>query len=255
MSSKSKFGQSGRFALPIYGRAVLRRRPDILLPPLFLLLILFLFAPLCPAARAADTNLVITGWLSSQTNLHLWKAGFIQTRSLRTLSRPLTTTGQLWFAVPNQFRWEIGSPPQTIALRRADEMYVIYPRLKRAERYPLDKATLGEWRDALSLLEAGFPKSRADLDERFRVLSLAETNQTYVLALQPKAAAARRIMPEIRIGLAAGTFTLASTELLFTDGSTMRNDFTNSIVNPPGETGVFDWQPPADYKITSPFAK
>ncbi len=205
--------------------------------------------------RAADTNQVINGWLSGQANLRMWKSDFIQTRHLRTLNQPLTTTGRLWFAVPNQFRWEIGTPAQTIALRRADEMFVIYPRLKRAERYPLDQASLGEWREALSLLEAGFPKDRADLDQRFKVLSLSETNGNYELGLQPIAAAARRIMPEIRIGLATGNFALTSTELVFMDGSRMRNDFTNSVVNPAGETGVFDWKPPADFKLTEPLSK
>src|SRR6185436_14406503 len=112
----------------------------------------------------ADTNAVVNGWLSSQTNLQTWTADFLQTRTFRTLTQPLVATGHIWFATPNRFRWELGSPARTIAVRNADEMFVIYPRLKRAEKYPLGGSAPGEWRDMLSLLDAGFPRNRADLD-------------------------------------------------------------------------------------------
>src|SRR6185436_8613889 len=85
------------------------------------------------ASRAADTNAVLDAWLATQTNLHTWTADLTQTRTLKTLTQPLTATGHLWFGTPNRFRWELGSPARTIAVRNADEMFVIYPRLKRAE--------------------------------------------------------------------------------------------------------------------------
>src|SRR5437870_3147210 len=128
----------------------------------------FLFPIFICCSRAADTNAVLYAWFAAQTNLHTWTADFTQTRTLRTLTQPLVATGHVWFATPNRFRWELGSPAQTIALRHADEMFVIYPMLKRAERYPLTGHESGQWRDMLSLLEAGFPHSRADLDSRFR---------------------------------------------------------------------------------------
>src|SRR5260221_12878790 len=89
-------------------------------------------------AGAADTNAVLNGWLAAQTNLQTWSADFTQIRSLKTLTQPLVATGHLWLAMPNRFRWELQSPSQTIALRAAEEMWVIYPKLKRAERYPIN---------------------------------------------------------------------------------------------------------------------
>jgi outer membrane lipoprotein-sorting protein len=209
----------------------------------------------CFAAPAADTNAVLNGWLSSQTNLQTWTADFIQTRTFRTLTQPLVATGHIWFATPNRFRWELGSPPQTIALRQADEMFVIYPLLKRAERYPLTGHASGQWRDMLSLLEAGFPRSRADLDSRFRIVSLTETNGAWQLALQPVSTFARRLMKEIRVGLATNNFTLTSTELVFIDGALMRNDFTNAVVNAPFDKTLFDWKPGPDFKVTKPLGR
>jgi outer membrane lipoprotein-sorting protein len=205
--------------------------------------------------RADETNSVLDAWFAAQKNLHTWSADFTQTRALKTLTQPLIAKGHIDFAMPNDFRWELGRPAQTIALRHGDEMLVIYPRLKRAERYPLGVSTPTEWRDMMSLLQAGFPRDRKEFDAQFQILSLAETNCTWQMSLQPKSMFAKRMMPELRIGLATNDFSLASTELVFVDGSRMRNEFTNAVLNPSLDEKLFEWSPPADFKVTNPFAK
>ena len=209
----------------------------------------------CFRCQAAETNAVLRAWLAAQTNLHTWTADFTQTRTLKTLTQPLVASGRVWFATPNRFRWELGSPTKTIALRNADEMFVIYPRLKRAEKYPLGGSAPGEWRDMLSLLDAGFPRNRADFDSRFHILSVTETNGSWQLVLQPKSTFARKMMNEIRVGLAARTFELRSTELVFVDSSRMRNDFANSVLNPALDENLFDWKPEPDFRVTEPLKK
>jgi len=174
---------------------------------------------------------------------------------LKSLTRPLTASGHLCFAEPNRFRWELGSPPQTIAIRKADEMRVIYPKLKRAEVYPLDGRQAGPWRDALVLLQAGFPRNQAELESQFRVLSETVTNQTCEVALQPKSAAARRMMPQIKIAFRTNDFSLSTTELQFADGSTMRNDFTNASLNVTLDDALFAPELESDFKIVEPLKK
>jgi len=201
-------------------------------------------APLKPARLAF--------WLAAQTNLQTWSADFVQTRTLKALAQPLTATGRVWFAAPQRFRWELGSPAQTIAVRKAEELLILYPKLKRAERYPLDETARGPWRDALALLEAGFPRSQTELEARFKILSLQESDAVAQLVLQPKSATARRLMPQIQIEFSPADGSLRATQLTFADGSTMRNDFTNAVVNPALEEGLFNPALPAEMKIVEP---
>jgi outer membrane lipoprotein-sorting protein len=210
----------------------------------------------CLPAYAADTNSVVSSWLSAQTNIQTWSADFVQTRALRSLTQPLTATGHVWFAQPNKFRWELGgNPPQTIAVRDGDEMLVIYPKLKRAERYPLTGKAAGQWRDALALLEAGFPRSQAELEAQYRLLRQNVTNEVCELALQPRSSSARKMMPQIKIAFSTKDFSLQATELQFADGSTMRNDFRNAVLNPKIDESLFTPKVDNDFKITEPLKK
>lgn len=221
-----------------------------------LLALLSLVLVLIPLkVKAADTNAVLNGWFAAQTNLKTWSASFTQTRTLKTLTQPLVATGQIWFAVPNQFRWELGNPARTIALRQGDEMHIVYPRLKRAERYQMGASAPKEWRDAMSLLDAGFPRGRAAFEAQFKVQSIMETNGVWDLSLQPNSSFARQMMPELRVSIATNDYSLTATELVFTDSSRMRNDFTNAILNGSLDEKIFHWTPPSDFKVTEPFAK
>lgn len=202
-------------------------------------------------SEAATSDEIISGWLARQTNIQTWSADFTQTRALKGLSQPLVSTGQVWFAAPQNFRWEL-QKDHTIALRSNDTMLVLYPRLKRAEKYDFENAGRNEWKDALALLQSGFPRSRADLDRQFNVLSTSQTNNEslVLLELQPKSPGARKMMPQINIRLNPD-LTLAGTELLFVDGSRMRNDFRDVQTNPP-VAGKFSLEIPPGFTLVEP---
>lgn len=203
--------------------------------------------------RAASDDAIISGWLAKQTNIHSWSADFTQTRTLKALAQPLVSTGQVWFAAPQNFRWELGRD-QTAAIRNDNTMLVLYPRLQRAERYQFDGTTRSEWKDALSLLQSGFPRSREELDRQFNVVSITETNSdkdsTLLVHLEPKSTGARKMMPRINLFLSPD-LTLAGTELVFIDGSRMRNDFSNTKMNA-DVTDKFSLSIPEGFKLVEP---
>jgi outer membrane lipoprotein-sorting protein len=57
------------------------------------------------------------------------------------------------------------------------------------------------------------------------------------------------------VTVATNDFALQATELWFADGSRMRNDFTNAVMNPPLEGTLFAPPIPPDYKVTEPGAQ
>jgi outer membrane lipoprotein-sorting protein len=214
-------------------------------------LVLCLAAPLSEGAEAARLEGLFGHWLAVQTNLQSWSADFTQTRSLKVLAEPLVATGKVWVA-PGRFRWELGQPAQTIVVRQPDQLVIIYPRLKRAEKYPLSGVPPGPARDALALLDASLPRDRASLEEHFGLLSAAETNSTLQVMLQPKSASARKFISDILIGFHTNDFAIAVTEMRFADGSSLRNDFANVLLNPPIDPARFQAELMPDFTVVEP---
>ena len=227
-------------------------RPDVFGAARSLRLAFILLLLAIPSLRAADTNVFLESWLAAQASLKTWSADCTQTRALQTLTTPLVATGKVWFAAPDRFRLELGQPARTIALRRGDTMWIIYPKLKRAERYELGGSAAGPWRDALALLDAGFPQSRAQIDKQFRITSLVATNGTHELAMQPTSGMARRFITQVGVTVSTNDCVLLATELTFADGSRMRYDFTHIVANPALDASRFEPELGADFTITEP---
>jgi outer membrane lipoprotein-sorting protein len=206
-------------------------------------------------ACAAPTNEFLNQWLNAQSGLKTWTADFTQTRTLKTLKQPLRSQGQLIFAAPNNFRWQLGDPAQTIAIRNSNEMSVIYPKLKRAERYPLTGAGNEPWRDALALMDAGFPSSGAELESRFKLLSIQFTNDLAQIRMEPRSAMAKKFMSEVQLFIGANDFAMVANQLQFADGSILRNDFTNAVKNPNLPAGAFKHDVPPDFSVVEPMKK
>jgi outer membrane lipoprotein-sorting protein len=204
---------------------------------------------------AADTNAFISQWLAAQSNLKTWTADFTQTRTLKTLKQPLKSHGRLIFAAPNNFRWQLGDPAQTIAIRNSNEMTVVYPKLKRAEHYPLSGAGNEPWRDALALMDAGFPGSAAELENRFKLLSLRFTNDLAEIKLEPRSSMAKKFMSEVQLSLRTNDFSMIANQLQFSDGSILRNDFTNAVKNPTLPPDAFESKVPSDFTVVEPMKK
>jgi outer membrane lipoprotein-sorting protein len=202
-------------------------------------------------ANAQDYEAQFNKWFAVQTNMQNWSAGFTQSRSLVALAQPLTSAGRVWVK-PGEFRWELGQPPQTIVVRNPDELLILYPRFKRAEMYALDKIPPGPIKDAMALLDVSLPRDRASMEEHFQLLSATVTNATLQMTLQPKSVSARQFIGNIIIGFHTNDFVIADSEMRFSDGSTLRNDFTNVVFNQPMEPKLFETNIPPDYSVVEP---
>ncbi len=193
-------------------------------------------------------------WFAAQSKMKTWSADLVQIRKLKALKEPLKTPGKVWFLNPDRFRWELGTPAQTIAVRETTSLMVIYPRLKRAEKYPLDDDSTGQWRDALTLLESGFPQSRVEMEKQFNIIGMELNGPVAVLSMEPRSANTKKLLKEVRIGFDTEDMMLRSTELLFADDSSLKNQFTNGRSNLELEPALFEAAIPDNFKVTQPLS-
>jgi outer membrane lipoprotein-sorting protein len=215
-------------------------------------LLIILFAAI--ATHAGDYDAQFEKWFQVQTNLQSWSGDFTQTRTLTVLNQPLVTHGKVWVK-PGEFRWELGQPATTIVLRTANQLLIVYPRLKRAEKYPLDTVPTGPMRDALALLDASLPRDRAQMEKNFELLTATETNAILQMTLQPRSPDARKFIGRVVVGFHTNDFLIAVTEMKFADGSKLHNDFSNVITNAPIEAKLFSPELPPEFSVVEPLKK
>jgi outer membrane lipoprotein-sorting protein len=204
------------------------------------------------AAAEPGSDPILAAWLNAHAQLETWSAEVRQTRSLAALAHPLVSTGHVYYSHPGIFRWELGRPPETIAIRSTNALLVVYPGLQRAERYPLNEGQGGPLRDALTLMEAGFPKDEASLRERHRISAEATADGHCHIELEPRRAAARRMVRRVALTFETNVFTLVSSEIEFADGSRLHNQFSESVSNQPLPPDLFDTNLPSGFELVEP---
>lgn len=209
---------------------------------------------LCHQALAGTdpAEQILNSWLNRQAQVKSWSADVLQIRKLKSLVRPLESKGRVWFAQPNRFRWQLGEPPRTIATRTDRELVIVYPRLKQVERYPISAASNSAWKEAMALLDVGFPSDPEAFHSRYELVSTKRSQKGWVLELRPAAKEALRLLERVRLEVSADDFILLATELVFPDGSTMRNQFSNHRLNPELDETLFEAEIGEGYQVINP---
>ena len=106
--------------------------------------------------------------------------------------------------------------------------------------------------ESLALLQGSLPRDRASMEKSFRLLSATETNAVLQMTLQPRSESARKFISEITVGFHTNNYTIAATEMKFADGSRLRNDFTNVVLNAPLSPKLFTAEIPTNYTVVQP---
>lgn len=215
-----------------------------------LLTALMIFAAV--ATKAVALSEPVKAWIAGQGEIKTWSADLEQVRTLKSLTAPLTSKGRVWFEAPGRFHWELGHPAQTIAIGSLTNLSIIYPRLKRVESIDLGGEQGGAWQSALEMLEAGFPRAETEFTERYEIISQELSGNVCHLIVRPRTAMVRRMMTQMEIDFDTKDHHLTGTELTFADGSTMRNNFFNVVLNPKLDDQLFSPSIPADYKVVHP---
>ncbi|HVE15959.1 MAG TPA: outer membrane lipoprotein carrier protein LolA [Chthoniobacterales bacterium] len=186
----------------------------------------------------AEPNLApVKEWIARQSEIKTIAADFVQTRSLRTLRSPLTAKGKFWFRAPGDFRWQIGDPPKTIVLSHEQSVYMIQPARKTADRSAANAASAGSF-DMMSFPMAA---SFAEFERRFEISSVQASGTLCRIEGLPRDARARRLLSKIILEVEPGSGQLHAFEAITREGSSLRSEFQNVVVNGKLAPGLFDY--------------
>jgi len=206
------------------------------LVPIFLLLAVSSL----PAAPHLDLT-PVKQWIASQAGMKSLSADFVQTRTFRTVKDPLERHGHVWFQIPDAFRWELGSPPTRIILRYKDEMAMIEPEKKRAQKMDPNGQGQQAGQPNLGMMEFPLAADFAEFERQFEILDLQTQGNQCSLTLLPREPDARQVVRGIQLDFDTSNNHLLAFEITFRDGSSLRNVFSQTEINSRIDPHVFGY--------------
>jgi outer membrane lipoprotein-sorting protein len=212
----------------------------VICPPIFRRLAFSTLATLAFCASSSNARAeapgtpedmaVVNAWIAESAKIDTAKIGFVQERRLRALKKPLVTEGQLWYAAPSAFRWQLGDPPKFIAAKQPDgDVVILHPKKKTAEVRKAEEIKEDAQARGMAFLEAGFPTSLEGFEKTFEIVAVSrgETGNVEMEAKfrDAKAAAAVR---KLVFSIGGASSRLLAIELFFRDSSRIFTRLTDS---------------------------
>jgi outer membrane lipoprotein carrier protein len=198
------------------------------------------FLAVGPAIGAETPDLApVKKWIAQQQDVRSIEADFVQTRALRTLRSPVTAKGRFWFRAPDKFRWQIGDPPKTVVISTGKNVWVIQPGKKTAEKSAPGKA--GGQAQGFTMMNLPMAGDFETFQRSFEVFSITMEGARCRLEGLPRDAQARRFLSKIVIDFDTKSGKMLGFEAVTKEGSSMRNDFQNVVVNGKIAPTLFDY--------------
>jgi outer membrane lipoprotein-sorting protein len=208
---------------------------------LIFLSILCVLLPLAGRAAEPPDLAPIKRWIARQDEFRSAEADFTQTRALRALRSPVAIHGRLWFVAPDSLRWELGDPPKTIVLRKGATYFMIQPAKKKAERSAAGGPGKKGGAQAFAMMSFPLAKDFNDFNRQFEVLNVNTVDDRCHFEIAPRDLQERKFLQAIRIDFDTASAHLLAFEMVFRDGSSMRNEFSDVKMNQKIDRHIFDF--------------
>ncbi len=173
------------------------------------------------------------------------QADFQEEKSIKMMSKPVVSSGKVWFQTPNKFRREVKGNTPSLTVSDGSTLWIHYPKFQAAERYSLGKR---------SPLDAGITAITASLnlqgvEENYQITGATEAGG-HVLQLSPRTPSLKRMLQRFTIHLNEA-LQVDRTEMLQPNGDKVVTAYSNEsrgAIDP----AMFQFSPPAGTNITTP---
>jgi outer membrane lipoprotein carrier protein len=215
-----------------------------------------LFAPL---AFIALTSIAISETLS-QTEVEnllarirenrITHADFQEEKVIRLMTKPIVSSGKVWFQPPNKFRREVKGNSPSLTVSDGRQLWIYYPNFKSAERYSLG---LGSPVDSV-VASINSALNLENIERDFHVVAQKIGPQGgYELELTPRTASMKRMFQKLTMRINE-KLEAERTDMLQPNGDRIVTTYSNqSRASVPLST--FEFSPPPGTNISTPLGR
>lgn len=176
------------------------------------------------------------------------QAEFREEKNIHLLTKPISSSGKVWFQSPNKFRREVKGNSPSVTVSDGEQLWIYYPKFKSAEHYSLGKR---------SPLDAGIAALTAGLNlenvENTYRITATKLDNGYKLDLVPRASSLKKFLQKFTIQLNE-QLRVERTEMLQPNGDRIVTTYSNET-RAPIDPSTFEFSPPPGTNVTTPLGR
>ncbi|HEV2806045.1 MAG TPA: outer membrane lipoprotein carrier protein LolA [Chthoniobacterales bacterium] len=176
------------------------------------------------------------------------QADFQEEKNVKMLSKPIASSGKIWFQSPNKFRREAKGNSPSITVSDGQQLWIYYPKFKSAEHYSLGKR---------SPLDAGISAITASLNlenvEATYHISATKESDGYQMQLLPRNPSMKRFLQTFTVRM-NNELQVVRTEMVQPNGDRIVTSYSNET-RAPIPASTFEFTPPAGTDVTTPLGR
>ena len=175
-------------------------------------------------------------------------ADFQEQRTMRLMTKPIASSGKIWFHAPNKFRREVTGNSPSVTVSNGRDLWIYYPNFKSAEHYTLGKrspvdAAIAAINTALNL---------ENVEKTFQI-SGSKIGNAYALELLPRSPSMKRIFQKFDLRL-NNDLVAERTEMTQPNGDRVITIYSNQT-RAAIPAATFEFTPPSGTQATSPLGR
>ncbi len=215
----------------------------------FCLLLLLLTLPLRAAElSSSDAQALLQSLAQHRAKFPSFTADFLEEKTTRLLTKPLTSSGTIAFQTPNQFRREVTGKNPSLTVCNGEKLWIYYPGFQEAELYTLGQKAFFD--DSIAALTAGLNFQR--IEKFFTYRATPEPGGHRILLL-PRSSGLKRLLKELTVWF-DDDLRIQRTEATLPKGDRVVTTYKNQrFTSVPAKT--FDFTPPAGANISQPLGQ
>src|SRR6266404_1105702 len=163
-----------------------------------LLLALFVLASIARAQSLSEADIknLLTRIAERRASAPDVRADFQEQKTMRLMTKPIVSSGKIWFHAPNKFRREVAGNSPSVTVSNGRDLWIYYPNFKSAEHYALGKrspvdAAIAAINTALNL---------ENVEKTFQIGG-AKIDNGYALQLLPRSSSMKRMFQKFDLRL------------------------------------------------------
>jgi chaperone LolA len=175
-------------------------------------------------------------------------ADFQEQKTIRLMTRPIVSSGKIWFHAPNKFRREVSGNSPSVTVSNGRDLWIYYPNFKSAEHYSLGKRSPAD--AAIAAINTAL--NLENVEKTFQA-SGAKIGNGYALELLPRSPSMKRMFQKFDLRLNSD-LVAERTEMTQPNGDRVVTIYSNQTrATIPAAT--FEFTPPLGTEITSPLGR